>query len=374
MPAKAMKKSKVGFIQKAFLFFNIIAGISLLLSYSATIFDPIKIWYFSFFGLAYPFILLINILFIFLWLISKRWYFIFSLTLILAGYQAFNKTIGLRSLTEAVRDSTTIKLMSYNVHYLKKFGEELDTATRSGIFRLIETEQPDIIGFQEFFTRTKGKYDVKDSLLKILDTKHYYYSPYVDNKYESAGVAVYSKYPILKSGNIQLENENGSNRGIWIDVKKDALIFRVYVVHLASISFKPEDYSFLNNVKGDINKSKDVVSSKRIARKLRNAFIKRSEQVKILQKEMESCTTPYIVMGEFNDTPVSYAITQMTKKLKNGFAEKGSGLGITYNGDFPNFQIDYILASLEFDFKDYKIIKRDFSDHYPVCSTVTLSK
>ena len=374
MPVKAMKKNKVSFIQKAFLFFNILAGVSLLFSYSATIFDPVKMWYFSFFGLAYPFILLINILFIILWIIYKRWYFLFSLSLILIGYNAFNKTIGLRASTKAVRDSTNIKLMTYNVHYLKKFGEELDTATRSGIFRLIESEQPDIVGFQEFFTRNKGKYDVKDSLVKILDTKHYYYSPYIDNNYESTGVAVYSKYPILKSGNIQLENENGSNRGIWIDVKRNNQIFRIYVVHLASISFQPEDYSFLNNVKDDINKSKDVVSSKRIARKLKNAFIKRSEQVKILQKEMESCTTPYIVMGDFNDTPVSYAITQMTKNLKNGFAVKGSGLGITYNGDFPNFQIDYILASKQFDFKDYKIIKRDFSDHYPVCSTVTLAK
>ena len=79
-------------------------------------------------------------------------------------------------------------------------------------------------------------------------------------------------------------------------------------------------------------------------------------------------------MGDFNDTPVSYAITQMSKNLKNGFLEKGSGLGITYNGDFPNFQIDYIFASKQFDFKDYKIIKREFSDHYPVCSTVTLAK
>jgi endonuclease/exonuclease/phosphatase family metal-dependent hydrolase len=369
-----MKKSKVSFIQKAILFFNVIAGISLLLCYAATFIDPLKLWHLSFFGLAYPFILLVNILFIIIWIIYKKWYFLFSLSLIMVGYNAFNKTIGLRAPTIAAKDSTTIKLMTYNVHYLKKFGEKLDTATRSGIFRLIEEEQPDIIGFQEFFTRNKGKYDVKDSLIKILDTKHYYYSPYIDNDYESTGMAIYSKYPILKSGNIQLESENGGNRGIWVDVKKDTKVFRIYVVHLASISFQPEDYSFLNNVKDNLNKSKDVVSSKRIVRKLKNAFIKRSEQIKILQKEISTCTTPYIVIGDFNDTPVSYAITQITKDLKNGFAEKGSGLGITYNGDFPNFQIDYILASQQFDFKDYKIIKKDFSDHYPVCSTVTLAK
>ena len=78
---------------------------------------------------------------------------------------------------------------------------------------------------------------------------------------------------------------------------------------------------------------------------LKRAFIKRSEQVDIIKAEMDNCKTPYIIAGDFNDTPASYAVKKITKGLKNSFEEKGSGFGKTYNGKFPNFQIDYIATS-----------------------------
>ena len=62
----------------------------------------------------------------------------------------------------------------------------------------------------------------------------------------------------------------------------------------------------------------------------------------------------------------------MSKGLKNAFCEKGSGFGRTYNGDFPNYQIDYIMASPAFDVLDYDIIEKKLSDHYPVCSDLLL--
>ena len=370
-----MKKKKNSFFQKAILFFNFLAILGLFLSYLATITDPEKFWYFTLFGLAYPFILLANILFILIWVIAKRWYFLYSLSFILIGYQPLSRTFGFRtsSSNNTTIDSNTIKLMSYNVHYFKKFGSDLDTVTRSKVLALIKEEQPDVIGFEEFFTRKKGKYDLKDSLLKILNTKQFYYSRAIDNDYESTGVAIFSKYPIVNTGDIILDSLDTGNQSVYIDVKKGNKIFRVYAVHLASISFQPEDYNFLNEVKSDIKSSKDVVSSKRIVRKLKTAFIKRSNQVKIIKKNMDSCKTPYIVMGDFNDTPASFALSQMNKGLKNAFEEKGKGLAITYNGDFPNFQIDYILTSPQFNIKSYKIIKRSYSDHYPIRSNVSLS-
>ncbi|MBC7655195.1 MAG: endonuclease/exonuclease/phosphatase family protein [Oligoflexus sp.] len=369
-----MKKKKNSFLQKALLFLNFFAIICLLLSYLASLVDPEKIWYFTLFGLAYPFILITNILFILVWALAKRWYFLYSLSFILIGYQPLTRTFGFR--TSASNnfniDSNTIKLMSYNVHYFKKFGSNLDTTTRSKVLALIKEEQPDVIGFEEFFTRKKGKYDLKDSILKILDTKQFYYSTAIDNDYESTGVAIFSKYPIVKTGDIILDSLEMGNQGVFVDIKKNDRIFRVYAVHLASISFQPEDYNFLNEVKTDIKSSKDVVSSKRIVKKLKTAFIKRSNQVKIIKKDMDNCKTPYIVMGDFNDTPVSYSLTQMNKGLKNAFQEKGKGLAITYNGEFPNFQIDYILTSPQFNINSYKIIKKSYSDHYPLRSNVSL--
>lgn len=370
-----MKKSKPNFWHKTLLFFNLIAIFCLLLSYGATQIDPAKFWYLTLFGLAYPFLIIINLFFAVFWTSLKKWYALLSIITILSGLNLLKRTFAfrLKSANDFTVDSNTIKLMNWNVHSFKKFGTELDTTTRSNALKIIASEQPDIVGFEEFFTRKRGHYDLKDSILKVLNTKYYHFSKGPHNDFEANGVAVFSKYPILASSDIEFGVPNAGNRGLWIDVKKGNQIIRVYVAHLASISFEAQDYTFLNDVKNDINTGKDVSSSKRIVRKLKDAFIRRSKQVKILKADMAQCTTPYIVMGDFNDTPVSYTLSQMTDGLKNGFNEKGSGLGITYNGDFPNFQIDYILSTPQFDFKSYKVIKKDYSDHYPVRCNVVLN-
>ncbi|HJP62202.1 MAG TPA: hypothetical protein VJ844_02110, partial [Mucilaginibacter sp.] len=63
---------------------------------------------------------------------------------------------------------------------------------------------------------------------------------------------------------------------------------------------------------------------------------------------------------------------KMSEDMKNTFTEQGSGLGRTYNGSFPNYQIDYVLATSQFDVLDYYIIEKKLSDHYPVRSDLEL--
>lgn len=370
-----MKRKKNNFFVKALIFFNILAIIALFLSYGASKIDPQTFWYLTLFGLAYPFIVLANVVFVVIWLLLKRWYFVCSLLLILLGYQPLTRTFGFRfaQTTDALADSNTIKLMTYNVHNFRTQEGILDTALSVNFFEMLRSENPDIVGFQEFFSRSKGRFNFKDSVLKILTSKSYYYNRTDFNDYESTGLAIFSKYPVKDSGYITFDSLAAGNKAVWVDVLKNEQVFRVYSVHLASISFQPEDYSFINDVKTDLNK-KDVISSKRIVKKLKNAFVKRSSEIKELKEHIQTCSTPYLIMGDFNDTPASYALAQLTKGLKNAFQEKGSGLGKTYNGAFPNFQIDYILASNQFDFHSYKVIRKNLSDHYPVRANATLIK
>ena len=106
---------------------------------------------------------------------------------------------------------------------------------------------------------------------------------------------------------------------------------------------------------------------------LRNAFLKRSNQVDLMKAHMKTCKIPFIVAGDFNDTPASYAVTQMTDSLKNTFKEQGTGFGKTYNGKFPNFQIDYIATTQTIDVVNYRIIEAKLSDHFPVRSDLRLN-
>ncbi|MNI53268.1 Endonuclease/Exonuclease/phosphatase family protein [compost metagenome] len=152
---------------------------------------------------------------------------------------------------------------------------------------------------------------------------------------------------------------------IYVDLNIKGKALRVYNVHFQSISFEKQDYDYLDKVK---EMNTELQPSKRILRMLKGAFYKRSGQVDIMKKEMASCKTPYLIAGDFNDTPASYVVTQITAGLNNSFIKKGNGFGKTYNGKFPNFQIDYIATSKELEVLNYKITQAKLSDHFPVRS------
>ena len=367
------KKSKFSFWNKTILLSNLIAAGLLLLSYTASFLDPSSFWPVAFFGLAYPLFLLLNVLFIIYWLLRSPKYALISFCCILIGYNFLTAYIGFRESTAiAVPKSSQnfIRVMTYNVHSFKQFGDKNDQFTKDQILDIIRKEQPDVLCIQEFFSREKGEYNFRKLISEIMESEHYYFVPSISNDYESYGMAIFTKLPILKKGNIPFENVT-VNEALFIDLKFKGRPFRIYNVHFQSISFQPEDYKYLKEVTKEIDT--DVRSSRRIGSRLKQAFLKRSNQVKIVKDHAENCKLPYMIAGDFNDTPVSFAVNTMANGMHNSFQKKGSGFGITYNGDFPNFQIDYILASKQFDIKNYLIIDKKLSDHYPVRSDVELN-
>jgi endonuclease/exonuclease/phosphatase family metal-dependent hydrolase len=367
------KRPRIHLFSRFVLIVNIFAVIALLLSYLASYLDPSSFWITPFFGLAYPAILLINIILVFYWLIRWPKFALISGLAILAGWTVILNYIGFRENTAIMVPKSSesfIRVMTYNVHNFKQFGDKNNQFTKDQILNLIRNEQPDVICFQEFFSRKTGDYNFKKYILEILKTEHYYFKPSTDNGYESIGMAIFSKFPIVNQGNIQFAKKMNWNEAIWVDLKKGDKTFRVYNVHFQSISFQPEDYKYLEKVRKKIDT--DVESSRKIGSRLKTAFIKRSNQVKMVKSHSDSCTIPYIITGDFNDTPISYTVKTISKGLNNSFREKGSGFGITYNGAFPNFQIDYIFTSPEFSVKNYLIIDKKLSDHFPVRSDVEL--
>jgi endonuclease/exonuclease/phosphatase family metal-dependent hydrolase len=367
------KRPRIHLFSKFVLIANIFAVISLLLSYLASYSDPASLWITSFFGLAYPAILIINVLFVVYWLIRWPRFALISGIVILAGWSVILNYIGFRENTAIMVPKSSesfIRIMTYNVHNFKQFGDKNDQFTKDQILNVIRNEQPDVICFQEFFTRKKGEYNFRKYIQEILNTEHYYFKPSTDNGYEAIGMAIFSKFPIVDQGNIQFAKKMNWNEAIWADLKKGNKTFRVYNVHFQSISFQPEDYQYLQKVRKEIDT--DVESSKKIGSRLKRAFIKRGNQVKMVKNHTDSCKIPYVVAGDFNDTPISYTVQTISKGMNNGFREKGSGFGVTYNGAFPNFQIDYIFTSPEFSVKNYLIIDKKLSDHFPVRTDLEL--
>jgi endonuclease/exonuclease/phosphatase family metal-dependent hydrolase len=367
-------KRKQSFIGKILLWINLLLCFALLISYLAPHVNPQKIWVFAFFGLAYPPLLIANLIMMAYWLLRKRWQFALSLITILLGYNVLFNNIGFRFSGADVakpKQENCIRVMTYNAHNFKRYGSGNDIPTKHEILTMINEQQPDIIGFQEFYTKNRGQYEMRDSIIKIMGANNFYFEPISFNNTEAIGMAIFSKFPIVAKGIIHFSDTKSENQCLYVDVKKGEKIFRLYSVHLQSIRFDPEDYKYLDSVS---KKGKtDMGSTKRLGGKLKIAFIKRSKQVFTVKDHAAKCPYPYLITGDFNDTPTSFAVNQMAKGLKNAFRERGSGFGRTYNGDFPNYQIDYIMASPQFDVLTYKIIEKKLSDHYPLRSDVVLN-
>lgn len=365
-------KKRLSFFNRLVLWINYALCIALLLSYLAPYIDPRKAWMIAFFGLAYPPLLLLNLIMIVYWLLVRKVYAMVSLLTIAIGYNVLFNNIGFRTQSDAVKpvEPKALRLMTYNAHDFKRYGSNNDISTKHEILELIAQTDPDIIGIQEFFTRKRGQYDMIDSIKKIMRSEHYYFEPFDVNYDQASGMAIFSRYPILDYGLVPLSGKLTGNQCLFVDIEKNKSKIRLYSMHLQSIKFEPEDYKYL----GDLSKKgkTNMTATRRLGSKLKIAFLKRAEQVFTIKEHAKKCPYPYIFSGDFNDTPASFAMNEMAKGMKNAFREKGSGMGRTYNGDFPNYQIDYIMASPQFDVRNYQIVQKKLSDHYPVWADLIL--
>jgi len=363
------KKKKYNFLDKLILPVAVALAIALIMGTLAGKMDPREHAIIAFFGLAYPYVLLVNIIFLVWWVISKKWLFAICTVIFIAiGHKTLKATFSLGGNEgQLEKAENTIRMMTWNVHNFKLYGEGNDERVKEKMLDVIETQNPDVICFQEFYTRYKGSFDIVDSLKTLMKTRHFYFVPTNKNEYEAIGLAIFSKYPIKSEGKIPFVEGYPGNMSIYTDLNIKGKTLRIYNVHFQSISFEKQDYDYLDKVK---EMNTEIKPSKRILRMLKNAFLKRSGQVDIMKTEMAKCKTPFLIAGDFNDTPASYVVTQITSGLNNAFIKQGAGFGTTYNGKFPNFQIDYIATSKEMEILNYKITQAKLSDHFPVRSDI----
>lgn len=368
------KRKSLRFIGKVLITLNGIAVLLLLLSYLAPFVKPQVFWPFAFMGIAYPLFLFFNVIFVFIWLFRKPSLSLISLFAILIGWTAIDKHFGfgIGQSPSTARDSSALRVMSYNVQMFNNTNTSPSgEGARSEIAKIIRDVSPDILCIQEFQTHSAGQKDMKSQFKEQLDFKYVNFIPVAENNYDAYGIVIFSKYPIFNSGTLDINtNKKVVNRVVYSDINFKGRPLRVYNVHLQSIGFQKEDYEYISHEapSGQV----DMQSTKRIGRRLKSAYIKRNEQVDMLHLHAGKSNIPFIVAGDFNDTPLSYSVNRLSGEMQNAFVEKGRGLGITYNGAFPNFQIDYILASNDFKVLDYQVVRKEYSDHYPIWSDLHL--
>ena len=320
----------------------------------------------AFFGLAYPFILFANILFIIFWIWKRKKFFIIPLLAILLGWNFMSSIVQIpvRLKKSKAEIQNSIKVLSYNVRLFDLYDWRNESKNTTGeIFDFINSQTPDIICFQEYFTKKNDRL-TEIYISNALAYKYFSHINYtIQNTTDNYGIATYSKYPIINKGVIQFENS--TNTCIYTDIVIKDDTVRVFNNHLQSIRFNKNNYSFISNSKS-MDDNERIKEIKDISFRLRDAFIKRAEQAKIVSNHVKNSPYPVFICGDFNDVPVSYTYHIISKDLKDSFKEAGEGIGNTYIGKFPSFRIDYILHSEKIQCKEFDIKKIKLSDHYPV--------
>lgn len=367
-----MAKDKQNKIRKylwfAIFITNLIAIVLLLGATQAWDFLPSKAPIFSFLGMAFPVLLIVNILYLLFWIFTLKWQYILAeVVVLLFCWTSIQTYMPMNNPTEDTPEES-FRVLSYNVrHFNWLTGKE---ARENPIFDYILAQSPDIICFQEFMA---AKSKTAKGLISIgeIDAKFKEY-PYHDfiklgnpNAPHLYGLAIYSKFPILKTS--QLPFWSTFNGCAFHDLKINGRKVTLVNTHLESNRITSDDKKlyadFLKSNK-DVKLS-DVTSN--IKSKLTVAFTVREEQSDLINaqiKNLDSYAT--IVCGDFNDTPISYTYNRMKGGLVDSFVETGRGIGITYHENMFLFRIDYIFHSINMKAYNMTVGDQKHSDHYPV--------
>ena len=362
------KIRKLNPLSKILLILNIIVSILLLISYLATFANPRDYLFIAIIGFGYQVLFVINVAFVVFWLFNIRIYSLLSLISILCGSMIIAENFGFNFSTVNKADTHTgLRMMAYNVHEFNGIEKLNGTSILDSVSNVISLNHPDIVSFEEFYFTRKDSANCVDLLKKAMGAKYFYFKSFNKaNSWGGIGNAIFSKYQIIDTGSV---NSYGflKVKALYADIKYHSRILRVYGIHLAAVEIEEDEKK--KYLRGRIN----LPSVNFIEGKLSTAFLNRCHQVEKIKSHMNHCPYPYIVAGDFNDTPISFAVNEIGDGLKNCFVEKGSGLGTTYFSAFPKLHIDYIMASPEFDVLTYQTIEKKLSDHKPIISDLKLN-
>ena len=341
---------------------NILTSFLILISVISVYISPSKFWITALFGLTYKFFSLAGILFIVTWIFVNRKYVLYSIFLFLPAFWQFPVSFQLNMSKKS--EPGMVKLMTYNVwNFCRSNNIYVEPCLRDSILDVTQKEKPDILCFQEF-ALGKGS---KDTDIRNIGTqfqlKYYSYAKYLKYPRDVSGLVTFSHYPILHYDS--LKNGSRLTYAQISDILIRNRVVRIINVQLSSNRLNASDSLYVIDQKLDNSMIKNT--KELFLTRLKNAYIERETQIKRICKIIKFSPYPVVLVGDFNDTPVSYVYHQASKLLTDAYRESGCGFCNTYCGKkAPAFRIDYVLYDKMMKSSNFRVIKSQLSDHYPM--------
>ena len=353
-----------------YIILSIGSALGLLCSLISPYFSPAEFWPIAFLGLAFPFLFIGNVMLLFCWAVLKKKFWIIQavvLALALLKTPAFLQVNA--KLLPTPKPARTLNVVSFNTHYMGAF--DFAGGDSAYFFKMLDKLNPDIICLQEF-ANLGGNYE-KPMFKRFFKQYKLFNNVNADalstNFPTGYGVCIFTRFPIVNKGFLELENQN-SNLTVFADIVVDNDTIRVVNTHLKSIVFDKQDYEAIETI-NEVDDTKPG-AMRRILYKLKYAFKSRSKQADKIRERLQSTKHKVILCGDFNDSPTSYSYLTIRGNLKDAFRESGQGMSRTYIGKMPSFRIDYILHDNSWKSYNYETNTLNFSDHKMVSCTIAL--
>ncbi len=338
---------KLGLLNKLLFWINLVVAFLLLISFVLPYIPPLRFPTISLLSLVVSPLIVFNSLFVLYWLFKLKKNIFLSISVLVIAHFHFGSFIQFSNEPDFFETDKTISILSYNVHLFNAYQDKKSKEIAPKILsEIIETQQPDIICIQEYYAENKADFST-----------YPYQFIYYKGK-NILGHAIFSKYPLINTGSFEFKETY--NNAIYADVIRGNDTLSIYNLHLNSLGILPS-VNFLQE--GDKEKFR-----KRITK----AFTKQQQQVERVLAYKKSSKHLVLLCGDFNNTSFSYVYHKLSSSMNDAFIENGNGIGTTYLFDSFPMRIDFILVPEELKIVQFETIKKTFSDHYPICVTVSL--
>lgn len=236
------------------------------------------------------------------------------------------------SKEKSVRESNTLRLMSYNI----RNGQGMDLVTDlQRIVDVIDKACPDVVAVQELDSVTKrseGKDILKDLASKTL--MHYIYAPAIDFGGGKYGIGILSKEKPLGYRYYPLPGKEEARVLLVVEFEK-------YIYASTHLSLREES---------------------------------RMKSFEIIKKIAEASNKPFFLAGDFNAVPES----PFMKQIEDHFVVLTKPYATTYPADKPDRVIDYIVGykrDAAFFARYHSFVWEEplASDHRPIVADIILA-
>ncbi len=311
------------------------------------LFSPDVFWPAAFLSQLIPGLLAIQCGVLIMLVLQRKKMAILSLLALLIGWPFVHSTVLLNSKQDK---NNSIQVLSFNAKFFRqprtysKFSTEM--------IQWVANDTAAIKCLQEYSTNPKWAPLDATGQIKQKGYQGYIFRADVVYSDHNKGMAIFSKFPMLDSG-IVFEAKGTPNAAIFADVNVNGKTIRVYNVHLASMNLELRENTGLAKIWF-------------IIKRLKFGAIKRNEQIKELIEHTKASPYPFIICGDFNETPYTYNYHEIKKEYPNTFEETGRGFGFTFN-EIPYWlRIDHQFHSEDVKAVDYRVNRdMNISDHFP---------